>query len=256
MSFCRIMLPVIIRYLVSMYLYFVLTHLYFHILSVCLCFYCSMQQEVRSYFLMIYFDILCGVCYRPPDNDSVSLDNFFEYFQLVLDKIRQLPKQYFIVMLGDFNAHYDVANPSGNSEVGGKLYSFLESNNLAQLITEPTRVTSNSSTILDLVITNCPERFSASGTLSPPSNCDHSVIFASMNLITHRSRSYKRQVWNFNNVNSADLNCELSQMDWFSLCENTNDIDETYSRWYSHFRSIIEKYIPLKMVTIRPNDKP
>mgnify|MGYP000081989175 CR=1 FL=1 len=54
MSFCRIMLPVIIRYLVSMYLYFVLTHLYFHILSVCLCFYCSMQQEVRSYFLMIY----------------------------------------------------------------------------------------------------------------------------------------------------------------------------------------------------------
>ncbi|XP_015779033.1 PREDICTED: uncharacterized protein LOC107356917 [Acropora digitifera] len=77
-----------------------------------------------------------------------------------------------------------------------------------------------------------------------------------MNLITHRSRSYKRQVWNFNNVNSADLNCELSQMDWFSLCENTNDIDETYSCWYSHFRSIIEKYIPLKMVTIRPNDKP
>ena len=193
-------------------------------------------------FRIKHFDILCGVCYRPPDNDSVSLDNFFEYFQLVLDKIRQLPKQYFIVMLGDFNAHYDVANPSGNSEVGGKLYSFLESN--------------NSSTILDLVITNCPERFSASGTLSPPSNCDHSVIFASMNLITHRSRSYKRQVWNFNNVNSADLNCELSQMDWFSLCDNTNDIDETYSCWYSHFRSIIEKYIPLKMVTIRPNDKP
>ena len=207
-------------------------------------------------FRIKHFDILCGVCYRPPDNDSVSLDNFFEYFQLVLDKIRQLPKQYLIVMLGDFNAHYDVANPSGNSEVGGKLYSFLESNNLAQLITEPTRVTSNSSTILDLVITNCPERFSASGTLSPPSNCDHSVIFASMNLITHRSRSYKRQVWNFNNVNSADLNCELSQLDWFSLCGNTNDIDETYSCWYSHFRSIIDKYIPLKTVTIRPNDKP
>ena len=197
-------------------------------------------------FRIRHLDILCGVCYRPPDNDSVSLDNFFEYFQLVLDKIRQLPKQYIIVMLGDFNAHYDVANPSGNSEVGGKLYSFLESNNLVQLIAEPTRVTSNSSTILDLVITNSPERFSASGTLSPASNCDHSVIFASMNLFTHRSRSHKRQVWNFNNVNSADLNCELSQMDWFSLCDNTNDIDETYSCWYSHFRSIIEKYIPLK----------
>ena len=159
-------------------------------------------------------------------------------------------------MLGDFNAHYDVANPSGNSDVGGKLNSFLESNNLAQLIAEPTRVTFNSSTMLDLVITNCPERFSASGTLSPPSDCDHSVIFASMNLFTHRSRSYKRHVWNFNNVNITDLNWELSQFDWFSLCENTNDIDETYSYWYSYFRSVIEKYIPLKTVTIRPNDKP
>ena len=182
-------------------------------------------------FRIKHLDILCGVCYRPPDNYSVSLDNFFEYFQLVLDKIRQLPKQYVIVMLGDLNAHYDVANPSRNSDVGEKINSFLESNNLAQLIGEPTRVTFNSSTILDFVITNCPERFSASGTLSPPSNCDHSVIFASMNLFTHRSRSYKRCVWNFNNVNITYLNWELSQLDWISLCENTNDIDETYSCW-------------------------
>ena len=63
-------------------------------------------------------------------------------------------------------------------------------------------------------------------------------------------------MWNFNNVNITDLNCELSQMDWFSLYENTNDIDETYSRWNSHLRSIIEKYIPFKTATIRPNDKP
>ena len=144
-------------------------------------------------FRIQHLNILCGVCYRPPDNDSVSLHNFFEYFQLILDKICQLPKQHIIVMRGDFNAHYDVANPSGNSDVGGKLNSFLEINNLAQLMAEPIRVTFHSSTMLDLV-TNCPERFSASGTLSPPSNCDHSVIFASMNLFSHRSRSYKRHV--------------------------------------------------------------
>ena len=69
-------------------------------------------------FLWIEFrikhrDVLCGVCYRPPDNDSVSLANFFEYFQLVLDKIRQLPKQYSVVVLRDFNARYDSTNPSG-----------------------------------------------------------------------------------------------------------------------------------------------
>ena len=58
-------------------------------------------------FRIKHRDVLCGVCYRPPDNDSVSLANFFEYFQPVLDKIRQLPKQYSVVILGDFNAHHD-----------------------------------------------------------------------------------------------------------------------------------------------------
>ena len=36
-------------------------------------------------FLWIYFhikhlDVLCGVCYRLPNNDSASLDNSFAYF--------------------------------------------------------------------------------------------------------------------------------------------------------------------------------
>ena len=114
----------------------------------------------------------------------------------------------------------------------------------------PTHVTFYSSTILDLVITNCPKHFSTSGTLSPPSNCDHSVIFPSMNLFIYRSQSYKRHLWNFNNVNITDLNWELLQLDWISLCESTSDIDVTYLSWYSYFRSI-----PLKTVTMRPKDK-
>ena len=31
-------------------------------------------------FRIKHLDILCGACYRSPENDSVSLDNFFEYF--------------------------------------------------------------------------------------------------------------------------------------------------------------------------------
>ena len=42
---------------------------------------------------------------------------FFEYFELVLAKIRQLelPKQYNILMLGDLNAHCDVTDHQGIS---------------------------------------------------------------------------------------------------------------------------------------------
>ena len=124
-----------------------------------------------------------------------------------------------------------------------------------KLITEPTRVTCHSLTILDSIITDCPGHSSTSGTLSPPSNCDHSVIFASMNIFAYRSRSYKRQVWNFNNVDTTNVNGELSELDWISSCENIKDIDEIYSRWYGYFRLIAEKYIPLKTVTIRAKGK-
>ena len=122
--------------------------------------------------------ILYAECYRPPDNDAASISTFFDNFQYSLDKINQLPKRYNIVIVGDFNAHYDVLNLSGSTTLGLQLHSFLEGNNLTQLITEPTRVTSNNASILDLVITNCPNFFRETGTLSPPSNCDHSVVFA------------------------------------------------------------------------------
>lgn len=52
------------------------------------------------------------------------------------------------------------------------------------------------------------------------------------------------------------MNWELSELDWISLCGNTRDIDEIYSRWYGYFRLIIGKYIPLETVTIRAKDKP
>ena len=45
----------------------------------------------------------------------------------------QLPKQYCIGTLGDFNAHCDSTNLSGNSDVGEKLFIFLEKNSLVQL---------------------------------------------------------------------------------------------------------------------------
>ena len=49
----------------------------------------------------------------------------------------------------------------------------MECNSLYQVIKEPTRVTSHSATLLDLIITNYPGYFVFSDVLSPPSGCDH-----------------------------------------------------------------------------------
>jgi exonuclease III len=84
---------------------------------------------------------LCGVCYRPPNHSPHDVCEFFHHFQSMLDQIAT-ENVFAVVILGDFNAHYnffDTTTP--NSDMGVKLFNFLECNNISQLIDEPTRIT-------------------------------------------------------------------------------------------------------------------
>jgi hypothetical protein len=74
--------------------------------------------------------------------------------------------------------------------------------------------------------------------------------------IRFKCQSYKREVWNFSNVDVSALNKEILETDWNPLLNNVYDIDHVYDVWISQFRDIVKKYIPLKLVTIRPTDKP
>ena len=85
-----------------------------------------------------------------------------------MDKIRLLSKKFKVAIFGDLNAHYNEQFPFEGSQTGTQLHTFLEGNDLVQLIAEPTRINYQRSTILDLVITNCSENFINTGILSPP----------------------------------------------------------------------------------------
>ena len=54
------------------------------------------------------------------------------------------------------NSHYNIKNPQDSTDAGNWLQSFLEGNNLVQMIAEPTRITQQQARILDVVITSCP----------------------------------------------------------------------------------------------------
>ena len=102
---------------------------------------------------------------RPPNNDLDSINTFFHNFQITSDKKRDLPSIYNVVIVRDLNAHYNITYPQERSEVVIRLHCFLEANNLNQLITGLTRVTSQHATILDIVITNRLDLILNTGTL-------------------------------------------------------------------------------------------
>jgi hypothetical protein len=167
---------------------------------------------------------------------------FLENLQICLDKV-QLESNKVVILLGDLNGNYNVENPSESGDFGSLLYRWMECNNLSQVINEPTRITSTSATLLDLIITNCPGYFVNSGTLSPPANCDHSFIFAKMNISLSKQKCYKRSVWNYQkNINEEALNLALSN---FELDESlfSNNVNILYNNWFLIFQQIVEKHI-------------
>ena len=107
--------------------------------------------------------MLCN-CYRPP-NDTIFLDRFEES----LGRIEQNRE---IHVLGDVNIDF----LKNNTALHKKYSTILSSFNCKQLITEATRVTANSSSVLDHVLTNDLGKVKTCGVLGD-SISDHLPVY-------------------------------------------------------------------------------
>ena len=91
------------------------------------------------------------VLYRHPNQTSDEFDLFFDRLQLTIDRIKSCTP-HCIVITSDFNCrskqwlHGDVELPEGLA-----LDEFIESNNLTQLIDEPTNIRSTEMSCIDLI---------------------------------------------------------------------------------------------------------
>ena len=109
---------------------------------------------------------LVGTWYRPPNSPPER----FNEFENVMDKINAENKELYI--LGDANCNL-------LPEVSGHNFLYLTNifyiYGLSQLITEPTRVTPVYKTLIDLCITNSPEKATNSGVIHLGIS-DHSLV--------------------------------------------------------------------------------
>jgi hypothetical protein len=198
---------------------------------------------------------VCSVCYRPPNYNSVLNDALLDHLQFCVDSINARPGT-FVLLLGDFNAHFDVNDIQSSSDFGINFYRWMECNSLFQVINEPTRITAHGASILDLIITNSPGYFVNSGTLSPPYNCDHSLIYARINISFAKQKCYKRHIWDLAKVDSNTLCQALSEVNWDKLFQDVENVDDLYNKWFNCFEQVLKTFVPHRTVVIRPRDKP
>ena len=106
--------------------------------------------------------------YRPPDS-SVSV---YQHLETLIGQLDLSNLEFFL--LGDMNADMTPTKCDNNTR---HLNNIVDIYGLHQLISEPTRITDKSSTLIDLIYTNCPERVVCSG-VAHISISDHSLVYA------------------------------------------------------------------------------
>lgn len=160
-----------------------------------------------------------------------------------------------IVLLGDFNVNLlPSATNSGDFTLKRKFLHQLSKFNLKNVINVPTRITGNSSTLIDLIITSVSHKLSHHGACSLGIS-DHHLIYAAINLRRPRHNPVFRFIRDLKNVNITALQHEFATAPW-NICDIFDDIDDSVWAWETLYNYIIDHHIPIRKVKIRSNSLP
>ena len=135
---------------------------------------------------------LFAVLYRPPDDNK-----FFDSVRIPLEKAWLKTSNIFL--LGDMNCNLSTVKYSAHGVTNKyKLQSIMDDFHMHNVITEPTRRTITSCTLIDVIITTRKELVSSAGVFLLGIS-DHDLIYATIHLKNKRpppkitrTRNYKR----------------------------------------------------------------
>ena len=184
--------------------------------------------------------LIIGNFYRPPSAPVESIRS-------ILSTINSLNCPMEVIFLGDFNWNWLPRFSSNEKQL-------FDSLNLTQLITEPTRVTETTSTLLDLIFVSHPERIANSGVLS---DCfsDHSGVFCIWKIKIPRLPPKYINMRQCRNLNTENFIQDVVAVDWnrFQLIPN---VEDAWNYLVSEFVRVIDKHAPWKTIRVKGRHLP
>jgi len=178
---------------------------------------------------------LVSTWYRPP-NSSIEL---FQAFEELLEKIDRTNLEYYL--LGDINCDMLATNLRPSKH----LSDILDIYGLEQLIKDPTRITQHSKTLIDLCITNTPEKIVRSGVIDIGIS-DHSLAFMCRKTKYNRKNSRIIEIRSFTKFNDDLFLQDISQLPWIEIETSSNNPNEMWNQWREMFMSCVNKHAPTR----------
>ena len=150
--------------------------------------------------------ITVSVIYRSPSQNNDAFQLFLTNLERLFSDTNKW-KPSLSVVTGDFNARssYWWSNDINSTE-GTNLFSLMSSNGFSQLINEPTHFQNNSSSCIDLILTDQPNLSVNTGVHSSLHlNCHHQIVHSSFNLNFYYPPPYQRLTWDYKKADSIKI---------------------------------------------------
>lgn len=153
--------------------------------------------------------------------------------------------------MGDFNTNI----LKKDSSIFKSLRNFCHLCSMHQLISQFTRVSTSSQTIIDLVLTSDKSKISNSGVIDYGLS-DHSMIFCTRktrrSVFNCHSSVRSRSLKNYNTEALLDL---LDSLDWSDVFSSSS-VDEAWYYFKTLFLSAVDRIAPLKTFRIKARTEP
>lgn len=192
-------------------------------------------------------DFIFCACYRPPASSSTFCSELHD----VLNRLVVRFPSSSLLLLGDFNFptinwKSDTPTVSDHSLQALSFLSLCLDFNLKQLVQEPTRCSSHSSNVLDLILTTTPELVSPLTYL--PGLSDHCVIQFDLQASASSYKAFKI-IRDYRNADFVSINNELDTFltDYISRF-HTRTVEENWSLFKQKVSDLTDQYIPLKRI--------
>ena len=123
--------------------------------------------------------ILVLTWYRPPNSDAQVIDRFEEFLQRAEAENKEM------IILGDLNCDFYTNTVNSNTK---KLIELLDVYQLKQLIKEPIRITSNTRTLIDVIITQLGNTNITTSGVIHLGISDHSLVYTCRKISTRKGK--------------------------------------------------------------------
>jgi hypothetical protein len=170
-------------------------------------------------------NILLSCCYRPPDGVSENLSMFLQ--QIIKKGINEKKENY---LIGDLNMNCFQYNDDNKIK---NFYDAIFETGSVTLINRPTRVTKNTATLIDNIITTDIFNHNIQKGIIKTDISDHFPLFLKINKTnTERNINTKKVIRKriYNETNLKLFKDQLSLLHWnnINLDDNANNIYETF----------------------------